>query len=222
MRTAVVCDERVVDTNLLIPTKHTSGNASADRCITLGNRACRASRFYRIPLMHATLLGLVKGFVTLIGRKGDAVLKEGNHVRLTDENQAAIAANLARVRLTGDFSGQVKNPFKCGTASLPGCFESAACRPCDGHAPSLNVWCLCRDTGLTMEDWKTFACHTSPIAFHNAGVDPWITQAFGHLRNGITHLITYVDGQHQIKYIDEAQDELCKCDPALCMFRSRC
>ena len=59
-----------------------------------------------------------------------------------------------------------------------------------------------------MEDWKTWACDTSPIALHGAGVSDEIMEMWGHLRNAIIYNLIYFHNQHQARYIDEAQDEL--------------
>lgn len=71
-------------------------------------------------------------------------------------------------------------------------------------------FCTRRDYSLTMEDWKTWTCYTSYIALHDVDVDPTILKMWGHLRAAATHYLTYTDGQHQAKYIDRAQDELCR------------
>ena len=67
-----------------------------------------------------------------------------------------------------------------------------------------------RDSDITMEDWKTFICTTSYLAFHKAGLDPWIMKAFGHLRAGIKFFLEYCPGQHQEQHIENAQNEMCQ------------
>lgn len=74
---------------------------------------CRPSRFYRIPLLHATLYGLAKHFCSLMGRVKTVKLLEGDEHRLSDDSHAKIARNLKRITLTSSFTGQVKNPFAC-------------------------------------------------------------------------------------------------------------
>ena len=61
-----------------------------------------------------------------------------------------------------------------------------------------------------MEDWKTFICTTSFLAFHKAKLDPWIMKAFGHLRSGIKFFLEYHPGQHQEDHIAHAQNEMCR------------
>lgn len=74
---------------------------------------CRPSRFYRIPLLHATLYGLAKHFCSTMGRAKTVKLLEGDEHRLSDDSLAKIARNLKRITLTSSFTGQVKNPFTC-------------------------------------------------------------------------------------------------------------
>lgn len=78
---------------------------------------CRPSRFYRIPLQHATFYGLCKGLCELINRPKDSKLAEGDHIRLSEESLAKIADNLRNVQLPSQFTGPVKNPFTCAASS---------------------------------------------------------------------------------------------------------
>ena len=61
--------------------------------------------------MPALLLGLGKGFFSLLCRPRDKILAVGDQIRLSNLNLSAISGNLKRARLTSGFSRQIRNPL---------------------------------------------------------------------------------------------------------------
>lgn len=59
-----------------------------------------------------------------------------------------------------------------------------------------------------MEDWKTWTTTTSFIALENAGVPSWVMQMWEPLREAIIFWLAYQPGQHERRYIDQAQDQM--------------
>lgn len=74
---------------------------------------CRPTTFFRIGTAHAFLNGLVKGFWSLVGRDSKRKLKEGDDIKLSKAQKAAIAANVARMRRTSSYMSPLPDLLKC-------------------------------------------------------------------------------------------------------------
>jgi hypothetical protein len=86
------------------------GASNADTYDTL-HRACRASTFFRVPVAHAFLNGLVRGFWRMACRdaKVNEKLTQGKDVIISKAEQRKIAANVARMHPTSEFDTGFKN-----------------------------------------------------------------------------------------------------------------
>lgn len=82
--------------------------------------ACSPTTFFRIPLAHAFLNGLVMGFWKVVSRddKTNSSFTCGADVRLSAEAKEKIAANVERMAPTSAFSSTFKNILTCAPRLL--------------------------------------------------------------------------------------------------------
>jgi hypothetical protein len=87
-----------------------SGLRSVARCETV-HITCRASTFFRVPVAHAFLNGLVRGFWRMACRdaKSNEKLTKGKDVIISKAEQKKIASNVARMHPTSEFDNGFKN-----------------------------------------------------------------------------------------------------------------
>jgi hypothetical protein len=84
----------------------------------------RASTFFRVPVAHAFLNGLVRGFWRMACRdaKKNSGLSKGQEAIISKAAQNKIAANVNRMCPTSEFDSAFKNIIEC--VQLPNCFHA--------------------------------------------------------------------------------------------------
>lgn len=189
--------------------------------LTSWRAGCSYDDFFRVPVGHASVLGVIKPFWEQHLRPAKTTLDTGDDIRITTAQKATMKERHRQLVSTSCYNINLPDiitcaPTQCLRHSSVTCRGQAlgtivACLRCsDGKLlQQRHVHACCRGRSqMTMSDWATWSEVVAPYVLLDSGVDERIMDMWHELRTGLLYFLRYQPGQHTEAAIDDAQNHL--------------